>query len=306
MLTRKATLLAKKETTYGTDAIPVAGDAVLCKDIEVKALGEELVRNYLRSSLSPLPHEIGVRWAEVKFTTELKGSGSLGVAPEIGPLFQAAGFAETVVALTSVSYDPSSAAFSSATIYVYRDGILHKITGARGTFEVNLNVGKYGEITWTFTGIYNTITDTALIAGIYDSTLPPLCLGASFSIKAYAFAATKLAFSMANILAMRKSINAAAGLVGVEITGWDDRGGSFDPEAVLEATHTFFADWIAGTQSALTATIGSVGNNRCVITGPKVQYKSISPGDRDGVYVYEVPFRLAQNAGDDEVKFFFA
>lgn len=305
MLTRKATLLAKKEVSYGVDVVPAAGDAVLVKDVDIRVIGDELQRDFLRSTLSPLPHQIGERYCELKFTTELKGSGTAGTAPETGALFQACGLAENVVAVTSVDYTPDSDAFSSATIYVYRDGILYKVTGARGTFEVNLNTGKFGEIAWTFQGLYTAVSDVAMVAGTYDTTLPPVVMAAAFSVGAYAAVATKLNINMANNLALRKSINQAGSILEVLITGWNDRGGSFDPEAVLEATHPFYANWLSALQAAMTVTVGGTAGNIVAVTGPKLQYRQINPGDRDGLYVYEVPFRLAQNLGDDEVKFMF-
>ncbi len=306
MLIRKATLLAKKEVTYGLDSAPVpADDAILCKNPDIRPVGEELVRDNVRSTLGPLGHVIGEKYGEVKFATELKGSGAAGTAPEIGPLFQACGFAETIVAVTSAAYAPDSDGADSLTIYVYRDGLLYKLTGCRGTFEVDLTAGKYGVINWTFQGIWNDPTDSALLSGTYVSVLPPVVFSAALAVGGYAAVASKLALNMANQLFFRRDMNHANAIKEIAIGGWNDRGGSFDPEAVLEATHPFYANWKAGTQAALTVTAGSVAGNRCVITAPKVQYKSITPGDRDGLYVYDVPFRTAMDAGDDEVNFLF-
>ena len=306
MLERKRTLLGKIEATYAVDPTPVPGtDAILEKNLDIREIGEELNRDFARSSLSPLPHVIGEKYGELKFQTELKGSGAAGTAPEIGKLFRAARFAETIIPATSVAYDPTSASASSMTFYVYRDGILHKLTGARGTCDVDLTVGKYGAINWTFQGLYNAVVDSALVSGTYNATLPPVVLNAAFSVGAYAAVATKLSLNMANEFALSRDLSAANGIREVLITGCDGRGGSFDPEAVLEATHSFFANWASAAQAALSITVGSVAGNRCVITAPKAQYKSIAPGNRDKIYVYEIPIRLAQNAGDDEVKFLF-
>jgi len=306
MLERKRTLLGKIEVTYGVDPTPVAAtDAILEKELDIREIGEELIRDFARSSLSPLPHVIGEKYAELKFQTELKGSGAAGTAPEIGKLFRACAFAETVSAGVSVAYDPSSVSFSSMTFYVYRDGLLHKLTGARGTLDVDITVGKWGAINWTFQGLYVAVSDSALVSGTYNSTSPPVVLNAAFSVGGYSAVATKLQLNMANEFALRRDLSAVNGIREVLITGWDGRGGSFDPEAVLEATHPFFANWASAAQAALSATVGSVEGNRCVITGPKAQYKSIAPGGRDKIYVYEIPIRLAQNVGDDEVKFLF-
>ncbi len=307
MLKRKVLVLAKVEAVYGVDAAPVpATDSIRTGlDVSVKPTGEELVRDFADPSLSPLPHLIGEKYAEAKFSTEIKGSGAAGTAPEIGVLFKGCGFAETIVPATSAAYDPVSASEQSLTIWVYRDGLLHKLTGCRGTGEVDLSVGKYGVINWTFQGLYVDPIDSALLSGTYNVTQPPVVLSAAFSIGAYSAVATKLALSMANELAFRRDMNSAAGIREIVITGRPDRGGSFDPEAVLEATHPFWANWKSAVQAALSVTVGSVAGNRCVITGPKAQIKSIGYADRDGILTYEIPFRLARNLGDDEVKFLF-
>ncbi|MDA8122247.1 MAG: phage tail tube protein [Deltaproteobacteria bacterium] len=305
MLTRRTTLLAKKETVYGTDPTPVAGDAVLCKVDGFRVIGDALVRDYHRSKLSPLAHVIGEVYSEIKFSTELKGSGAAGTAPELSPLFQACGFSETIVALTSVTYLPESDTFPSCTIYFYRDGILYEMNGCRGTFDIDLSVGKYGVINWTFQGLYVAPIDAALIDGTYDSTVPPPILSAAFSIQAYSAVATKLALSAANRLAFRRDLSNANGIREVLITDWDERGGSFDPEAVTVATHNFHSIWKAGTAAAMSIVVGSAAGNICTITAPKVQYREINPAERDGLYTYEVPIRLAQNAGDDELSIAF-
>jgi DNA/RNA endonuclease YhcR with UshA esterase domain len=67
MLIRKTTLLAKVETTYGTDATPTPeANAILCKKPRSRATGEELVRDNVRSTLGPLAHVIGEKYGEVE------------------------------------------------------------------------------------------------------------------------------------------------------------------------------------------------------------------------------------------------
>ena len=142
MLTRRATILAKIESTYGTDPTPVAGDAVLINNMTIKPNAKFLERNFLRASLSPQAPVVGEKYTEVTFTTELKGSGVATTPPEVGVLFRACAMQETIGG-SSVSYAPEStpSGFESITIYAYLDGLLHKSTGARGTFELQLTAG---------------------------------------------------------------------------------------------------------------------------------------------------------------------
>ena len=49
------------------------------------------------------------------------------------------GFAETVTAATDVTYDPVSEGEPTLTLYGYLDGILFKMTGAKGNVTFTLN-----------------------------------------------------------------------------------------------------------------------------------------------------------------------
>ena len=62
-----------------------------------------------------------------------------GTAPPYGDALLACGLAETIVASTSVAYNPVSAAFSSATIECFIDTIKHQMLGARGNVARDLH-----------------------------------------------------------------------------------------------------------------------------------------------------------------------
>src|SRR4030067_1667568 len=118
--TNKAVILAKVETTYGTDPVPTAGaNAILCSAPEIDGAGKRLERENTKSTYGA---RLGVNIGEginIKFTTELKGSGSLGVVPEFGLLFRACNFTETITPNTKVDYDPNSNADTGESITSY-------------------------------------------------------------------------------------------------------------------------------------------------------------------------------------------
>lgn len=305
MLTRKTVILAKIESSYGVDPTPtVSANAILVKNVDIKPVRETVMRDYLRSVLSPLQFVTGVRHMELTFESELKGTGTRGSLPAYGwegVLFRACGMSETVSAGTSIIYAPVSTGFESCTIYVYKDGILHKLTGARGSFKITAEVGKYGVVQWTFRGLYNAAADVTPGAQTFSSVVPQVCLGASFSCNSYAAIIEKLELDINNSLNPRKSISAATGIVSWEIT---DRtpNGSFDPESVLEATNDFWTDWITPTAMALSiGPIGTTSGNIVTIAAPKVQYTDLTYGDRNGIVTYNAPFQMAGNSGDDEL-----
>ncbi len=305
MLTRKAVILAKIETTYGTDATPTVGnDSILCSVPQITPDGEKIIRDFVRSSLSPLGHSIGVKTFNIKFKAELKGSGAAGTPPEIDPLLRACGLDDTIVASTSVAYTPISENFESATIYFYRDGLLHKLLGCRGTCAVDLPAGKYGVIDFDMTGIYATPTDVALVTGSYNTTMPPVFLSAGLTLGGYAPVFTQLQLAMNNQVVKRKDANSSTGLIGLEIVGREP-GGSIDPEAVTIATKDFWSAWENGTKEALSCVAGSVAGNKCTVSAPQIQYGGIGYGDRDGIVTYDLPFTCCLTTGDDELSLKF-
>lgn len=303
MLTRRTVILAKIETTYGTDPTPTAtADAVLVSNPQVRVIGERLERDFVRSSLSPLEHVIGMKEVEVTFSTELKGSGTAGTASEVSPLWRACGMAETIVASPAkVTYDPVSTAFESCTIYVYRDGMIYKINGCRGTVELVAETGKFGLLNWNFKGLYQIPVDGAIVSGTFDTTKPPSVVNIGFTMHTYAAIIRSLQIALNNTVSRRESANAVEGVVGFEITARGSNG-SVDPETVIEATHAFWTKWKDGTAAAIVATIGATAGNKIQLDAPKVQYNELGWGNRDGVMIYDIPLSLAQNAGDDEVK----
>lgn len=305
MLTRKTVILAKIESSYGVDPNPTsAANALLVSDVDVKPFGEAIPREYVKSSLSPVPFVRGVRSVEVSFRTELKGTGSRGILPGFGwegVLFRACGMNETVTASTSIVYAPVSANFESVALYVYRDGLFHKTLGCRGTFKINLEVGKYPTVEWKFQGIYAPPVDAVPSVQTFSNINPTPVISAAFSIGNYSAVAEKIEIDINNKVTARRSLNSSSGIVGFEITGRNPRG-SFDPEAVTEATHAFWNKWeTAATQPLAIGPVGTVAGNILSIAAPKVQYREMNYDERDGVLTYRVPFSLAMNSGDDEM-----
>lgn len=318
MLSKRALLLAKIESTYGVDPTPAPGtNAILVNDPKIKVSGEVLQREFARSSLSPLAPVIGMKEVEVSFSTELKGPGTANQGgaddiPEIDPLLQACALSPTFTAETTggagdgyIVYNPVSDSIKSVAMYLYLDGLLHKILGAAGNLSAKIEAGKYGVIDWTFKGLYSDPTDSAIASGaVFNAQKPKPFMNAGFTIGAYAGIIQALNFDLANEISKRVSANSADGVLGFSIT---DRGtkGSINPEAVTRATYDFWTKWKAGTGQALSATVGDTAGAKIDVTAPNCVYTDIGWGDRDKVRTYELPFVMAESSGNDEIKLKF-
>jgi len=309
MLDRRAVALFKDESTYNTDSAPVAGtDAIMSEDLKWAFVNARMVqRKPIRASLAMMKPIYAGTLISVSGKTEIKGSGSAGVAPEIAPLLRASGWAETIVGGVSVTYKPTSvqASIKSSTIYFYDDGLLLKMTGARGKTNLDLAVGSVGYLNWEFTGHFVSITDVALPAATYDSTAPVPLINVPFAADAYSAIIAKLAFDLGVEIATSESIAATDGYGEVTIVGRNVTG-SFDPARVLKATYDFIGKWQGGNVVTLdTGVIGGTAGNKYQITMPAITHTDVGRGARNNVGTYEMKFAAAESAGDDEVSVAF-
>lgn len=307
MLTKRAVLLAKIESTYNTDPTPTGlADAVLASNVAWSLAGARMnERPAMRNTLGQLKQLFGGALLQMSFDVEVKGSGTAGTAPEIGPLLRACGLNETIVASTSVTYAPVSTAIESCTMYLYEDGKLYKMTGCRGNVSGNLETGQAGKLSFTLTGHYSGPTDVSVASPTYDSTVPVATLSGGFAADSYAAVINALAFDLGNSVVTPPSFNAADGFGDIIISG-RDVAGSIDPEDVLIATKDFMAAYKAGTvMSIATGVIGSTAGNRYQLTFGYSTYRDLAPGDRDGIRTYELAFGAAESSGDDELSLAF-
>lgn len=173
---RNQVILAELESTYGVDPTPTgAANAILCSNPRIVPLAAQNVdRALVRPYLGGSEQLVGTRNVTVEFTVELAGSGTAGTAPAWGPLLKACAFAETVTASTRVDYLPVTSSQASVTMYWYDDGVLHKMTGARGNVVIAMNSGERPELRFSFTGLYSTPTSGSPTGVSFAAFVTPL------------------------------------------------------------------------------------------------------------------------------------
>jgi hypothetical protein len=310
-LTRKKFLIAKIESTYGTDPSPVGGsDAIQVTNLEVTPIESDNVQatslqgfigNSTRSTI------LANKRVSITFDVELSGSGTAGTAPAFGPLLKACGLSETVVADTSVTYAGVSSTFSSATLYCFYDGTRHKITGARGTVSFNLTTGQFATASFNLIGIYNAPDDTAL--------------SGSFTV----------ANQAAAIEVNDTNVTTATfhGVTGVRIESFDlainneffhketmsnkevvitnrAPGGTCVVEAPAVGTTDYFAKAVGVSTAASSIVLGATGGNIVTVNAPQTDITGVSYGDTNGVISLSMPYlALPTTAGNDEFSVVF-
>lgn len=305
MLETKNLILVKIETGgYGVDAVPTpAADAVLVSNLSLAPAMEPNEHTGRSGSLSAFKlSKPTIGPFELKFSVELKGSGTANVAPEYGPLLRIACMPESILAGPNrVEYDLAHPG-PSASIYAYPDGLLHKCLGSVSNAEIVLEAGKKGMINFTVLCPFIIPTDVPIPSGaVYDTTVAPLIENLNLSIGGYNPAFAKVSINLNNTISKRTSGNAPWGLLGMEVTDRKVQG-SIDPEAVTRATHDFWQLVQDATAGAFSCVAGTTAGNRFTITGPQVQYSQLGYGARNQRRTYELGLHFARNAGDDELK----
>lgn len=302
MLPQRAVVAAKEETTEGTAETLAAADGFLAFNPKFTPGIEMNERDPVRPSLSPMKSLPGSRSAQISFDVELVGVlGSPGVAPFWGKLMKACGFSETIVASTSVTYEPASESIPSMTLGYWMDGKKHLLWGARGNVVLKLESGKPGMLSFEFSGADWSEVDEALLAGVtYESTLPPIFMDAGFQIDSWSAIINLLEINANNNIALRKDANSASGNISAAIT---NRKPSlrFDPENVLVATFDFLGKWRSGSLPSMVSSFGSSSGNAFAVNAPKVQFINISQDEREEISVLGIEGLLVMDSGDDEL-----
>jgi len=293
LLLRKRLIVLETESTYGTDPTPDGSDAVLVRDLNITPQSSDVVsRDLIRPYLGASQQLLANTRVECTFSVELAGSGTAGTAPQYGKALKACGLAETIVASTSVTYDPVSSNFESITIHYMIDGVRHKVTGCRGNVGITANVGEIPTLDFSFTGIYNAPDDSALLTPTYANQDDPLIFKngntSSFQLLSYAGALQSFSMDLGNSLTYRELIG---GSKEVLLT---DRSvtGTVTIEAVTMATKDYFAAAVADDSALgnLQFTHGSTAGNIVQFTSSKVDIGDVSYGDSDGIAMLNIPY----------------
>ena len=306
-LTRKRVILIEAESSYGTDPTPAATDVVLVRDLSITPQASDVVnRDVVRPYLGASQQLLANTRVECTFSVELAGSGTAGTAPRYGSALKACGFSETVSSGTSVTYEPISASFSSVTIHYNVDGVRHIVTGCRGTFAISAAVGEIPSIDFSFTGIYNAPTDTALPSVTYGNQATPLifknCNTSSFQLLSYAGALMNFSMDVGNSLVYRELVG---GTKEVLLTDRAANGTVTIEAPTLAQKNYFVASLSDTTLGNLTVTHGITAGNICRFSSTIVDIGDVAYGEADGVTMLEIPYTLVPSSANDEMSLVF-
>ena len=301
---KKMLVLAKNQTSLGTDATPGAAlNAILCSAVNIQPLNAEFVgRNLIRPTKGGSGKLVAGAHAGLDFEVELAGSGAAGTAPKFSPLLKSCYFSETVTAGVSVAYAPVSTGDTYSTLYCFLDGVKFALLDALGSVSLSLNSKGIPVQKYKFLGTYQPVTDATFPTGVdYSGFTQPKTVGKvntpTFTIGGVASKANTFEFDIANELNWRELIGAS----GVQSP---DRAPTLRCTLELDtmAARNWWALAEAGTTQAVQLIHGLSAGNIFQFDAPKAQISAAPTvsNDQNNAMV-DVNFDLVSDAGDDEV-----
>lgn len=306
--TRKTIITAKLEVTPGVDPVPTGGaNAILVRNCTVTPLDlTQEDRNIIRGFFGNFDSIPTLRKVKVSFECELAGSGTAGTAPAYGPLLQACGTTEALVAVTSATYLPNSLATAakSVTVYYNVDGLQHKLLYGRGNAKLNYKANAIPFISFEFIGLDGGATDVALPTPTYTAFQAPLAFNSTntptVTVLGTAVALESLTLDMGNMVQQ------------ISRPGATDQILQTDRKTVgsvmFEMTSVATKDWLTAaktpTLGALNLVHGVGAGKILTLAAPNIQLTQPQFSDIAGIQMVQFGLKFnPSNAGNDEFSF---
>jgi hypothetical protein len=310
---RNTVILAKVETTIGTDATPTGADNALLVSNQSFALNITNVdRNNIRSYMGASEQLSGSRSVQISFDVEMSGSGAAGTAPAWGPLLQGCAFAEVVSAGARVEYNPISTGFKTLTIYYYDDGVLHKALGCMGNVQCLAEEGQIPKFRFVFTGTDGglatatnatpTLTAWKTPKVVNNDNSGKVTLGATYATGALSggteFCSRGVTLDAGNAVSYLSMLGPCT---GTDIT---DRASTGSLVLDLDATAEVaaFNAVIANTLTSVGLVHGTDAGAKVILFAPAAQRTNPTHQDNDGRIHIGFDLRLTPVSGNDELR----
>lgn len=311
---RNTAILAKIESTYGTDSVPTgAANAMLVSDVSITPLDAQNVdRNLLRGFFGASEQLVGTATVRAGFSVEAAGSGTAGTAPAISPLLRACAMAEASLTTPArTEYTPVSTGLQSLTQHIHDDGLRHVLLGVRGNLRGSFRSGEIPRFAFEFTGLDGgvsavgnpSLTLTAWRAPVVmtKANVVDITVGGTYAAGAVTggtvYPSTGMEFDLGN------QVNFAA-LLSSEEVDISDRSttGSLQLDLTAAQEASLMNDVKANTPRSLSFVVGTQAGNRLLVFAPAVQFINPSKQELNGRRMIGFDLRFLPVNGNDEIR----
>lgn len=305
LLKRVRVMAAAVETTAGTAESLDAGDGSFTAWDILPQASIPVEEREGQGSFNYLAGVPGGRTGTVAFKTDIAWDGTATLPTWATVLLAGCGWVNASGTVTPRSEAPGSNV-KTLTIGVYENGMLKTLAGCMGSFRIVCPTGRNVFIEWSFTGVWQAPTDTAIIAPTYPTASAIRYATAPTTWNSVNLAVEQVTFDSGNEVILKESPATAAGFSHAIVTSRRPMI-SCNPEAVLVATLDVYGAWLAQTEAAFSCTLDTPSNSALVISAPKAQIVNVQESDRGKVQIHDLEFSCNKNgtAADQELSLVF-
>lgn len=311
---RNTVVLAKVETTAGTDAVPTgAADAVLVSNMSITPLDAKMIdRNNIRGYFGANDQLVGPASVKVSYEVELAGSGTAGTPPQWGDLLIGCAFAEGILATpTRVEYTPISTALKTLSKQYYDDGVQHKVLGAMGDFSITAKVSDNAGFKFDFTGLDGgaavvanpgaTLTAWKAPVPMMKANVIDITLGGTYALGVVTggtlYSSTGIDIKCGNVI----NFTPLLGSETVDITNREVKG-SIELDLTAAQEVALLTSLKAATQQTLAFTIGTAAGAKIIIFLAAAQLMNMKTVDLNGKRLIGFDIYAIPVTGNDELR----
>jgi hypothetical protein len=305
LLKRKRVLAAKIETTIGTAEALTASDAafnvynpMIQASIEMEEREGQGGFNYLTSVPAG-------RQGTATFRTNIEWDGTATEPSWAETFLPACGWVKSGGTYTPRSEAPGSNV-KTLTIGCYVDGVFKSLAGAVGTFKIVMPTGKLAYIDWTFTGVWQAVTDVAIITPTYPTDSALRYAGGFAEWNNVNLCVSNVTIDAGNEVTMRECPTTTAGYISGIITSRKPVI-TCDPEAGTVAAQDRWGKWLDMSTHALELSLDGPTTSTLDITAPKAQVTNLQEGNRNKMVTDQIDFMCSKNGAthDQELSIVF-
>ncbi len=299
---RKLAMLHKLEATYGTDAAPLAADAIIGSNVTFTPIeGQEVSRDLLLPYMGNQGVVLAGIYARVEFDIEIAGAGAAGTVPKYGSVLRVSGMSETIEADESVTYDIVEDAVESGSLYFVSDKVQHVLLGGQASIAPSFVPSAIPHYRVTYLGLLGTITDVGAMPAVsmagWTTPLHVSKANTTMTLHGWSSVAESLSIDLGNTLTPRF-------LIGDEKILISDR--SSTGTAVVEARALSEINWfdraLNRTRGPLSLIHGKTAGNIVEVNAPAIEVGRPTQGQTNGIINYSLPLSLCPVTGLDELQ----
>ena len=314
---RCAPILAKVETTYGTDSAPAGNtDDVLAHDsftpvgVDVRMVNPGTAHGTSLTQRQDIPTR---RLARISFKFPMIGSGSAGSIAVNGfrggdALLQSARMKRLTVATTSLTYSPQAfKSEDSVTIWAEMDGVLHKLTGVYGNVTFSGNAQGFVECRYEGVGEYAVPTAASISSWTGGSLTGEAFVGATTTYTGSGSAVDPVfdsfTFATNNVISEVDDADDANGMLRLLIT---DAAPTLQTVIALDADATgtppypaLYDDLVDPTTQSVSIAWGTTPN-LITMAFPEAQLTNVTPSSKNGYNIVTLDHKLTHTTANSE------